>query len=57
MEKWKIESVYPPDIMRPSEARIAEEEKLHNLLEQGFEPFGLMDDRIWLRMKTKEEPK
>ena len=57
MEKWKIESVYPPDIMRPSEARIAEEEKLHNLLEQGFETFGLMDDRIWLRMKTKEEPK
>ena len=50
MKKWEIESVIPSELIgRPSE-RAEQEAKLKRLLEEGFEPFAVIDSMIWLRM-------
>jgi len=54
MKKWKIASVIPPEcILRPPDKE-EQELKLRSLLEEGYEPFAIMADRIWLRIPAED---
>lgn len=49
MKKWDIKSVIAPDLIGQEEARKEEEQKLQALLEEEFEPFAVLYERVWLR--------
>ncbi len=53
MQKWKIESVYPPDMVNENypEIKREAENKYQKLLEEGYEPFAVIFDKIWFRLK------
>lgn len=54
MSKWEIASVIPPELVGLL-WQDEQEKKLQALLEEGFEPFGVMCDRIWLRRTAPTE--
>ena len=49
MKKWDIKSVIVPELIGIDSIRETEEIKLLNLLENGYEPFAILYDRVWLR--------
>jgi len=51
MGKWEIKSVIAPDLIGIAVLREEEERKLQALFEEGFEPFTVIYERIWLRRK------
>ena len=56
MKKWEVESVISPDLIYPEYIAFNEEtQKLQSLLEQGFEPFAVMANRIYLRRVNIDE--
>jgi len=50
MVKWKIGSVIIPEGIYVPEIKGGEESKLQRLLDEGFEPFAVGQDTIWLKM-------
>ena len=54
MKKWMVKSVITPELINENlKLKEEEENKLLALLEQGFEPFAVFSDRIWLRISLK----